>query len=30
MKSIDNKKAHDFGEQGLIDCQLLGKKYELK
>lgn len=22
MKSIDNKKAHDFGEQGLIDCQI--------
>ncbi|ENU56737.1 hypothetical protein F981_04244 [Acinetobacter guillouiae CIP 63.46] len=26
----DNKKARDFGEQGLIDCQHLGIKYDFK
>lgn len=30
MKSIGNKKAHDLGGQGLIDCQILGKHYDFK
>jgi hypothetical protein len=30
MKSTGNKKAHDLGGQGLIDCQNLGKNYDFK
>jgi len=30
MKLIDNKKAQDFGEQGLIECHTLGKYYDIK
>ena len=28
MKLTDNKKAHDLGGQGLIDCQSKGIKYD--